>query len=129
LFDSEAEVVHLLAAFHGRSGNQDVRFGARTCCHALHDGIGGVGFGSEDEEDFVVLEVEFGQRGQVAFQARLKAFTGAQQSRPGRIKAGVGHIAPARIIEPLQALQKQIEAERDLQNRQYVKSGFHVFPA
>jgi len=73
--------------------------------------------------------VELCEGGEVALQPGLEAFAGAQDGCSRRVEACVGRVAAARVVHPLQTLQEQIEPESDLQDRQNVKSGFHVFPA
>ncbi len=67
LFDREAEIVHFFAAISGAPAIKRA-LSPRTCGNAIHDRMSGVGFGREHEEDFVVLVIEFGERGEVAFK-------------------------------------------------------------
>lgn len=125
MLDGEAEIVHFFAAIDGRAGDQNVRFRPRACGNAIHDRVSGVGLGREYEEDFVVLVIEFGERREVAFQARLEAFAGTEHGGARRVEARVGHGPPACVVEPLQGLQDEIESKGDLEDRKNVKGGFH----
>ena len=62
-------------------------------------------------------------------EAGLETFAGADHGGARRIKAGIRHRAAARVVQPLQTLQEEIESYRDLQDGENVKGGFHVFRA
>jgi len=108
LLDGDAQVVDLFTAIFRRTRDDHVGGNARSGSDALDDGVGGIFFGSEDEEDFVVLMVKLAKRDQIAFEARLHSLARTDNRGARREEAGVGAQAAAHVGEPFDALPKQV---------------------
>ena len=95
LLDRRAQIVHFLAAPRRFSCNQHM--GLHPCIrgdlfHNAHRGIGG---GSKDEENLVVLPVELCKRYEIGFEARLHPLAWAKHRYARRIESLPGRCASA----------------------------------
>src|ERR1051326_5357334 len=71
LLNRSAKIVDLFSRILRRAGDDEVRLAPRLGHNAFHDTGGGVGFGRENEKNFVVLVIELAKSGEVAFESRL----------------------------------------------------------
>ena len=77
------EIIHFFAAFL-RSAREDyMSFSAGLRCNALHDAGGRIGFGRQNKKHFIVLMVEFAERGEISFQPGFDSLAWAQHRGSG----------------------------------------------
>ena len=77
MLDGRAKIVDLFPAFLRSARDDHVSLSSRLGCNAIHDIRGRIGFGGEDEEYFVILMVEFTERGEVSFKTGFDALAWA----------------------------------------------------
>ena len=83
-------------------------------------------FRSDDEEDFIILVVEFAERDKIAFEAGFHSTARAEHSGARGIKARIGFEPFLDVGKPENGLPEQIGTGSDLKDRQDHKQRFHV---
>ena len=118
LFDAYAKIVDLFAAICGLAGDDHVGLHPGRSGDPFDGRISRVLFRSQDEEDFVVLMVEFTEGDEIPLEARFHAPARAEHGGARRIETRIGVQAEAHIEEPLNPLPEQEDASRDLSDGQ-----------
>src|SRR5216683_7764241 len=93
---------------------------------ALYGAVGGIRGRGEDEEDFVIVVLKFGQSRQVALEPWFHALARTQHRRARRVESGVAAESASRVRQPLQALPHQVHAYANLHDGQAIKESLHV---
>ena len=118
LFDAHAKIVDLFATICGLAGDDHVGLHPRGSGDPFDGRVSGVLFGSQDEEDFVVLMVEFTEGYEIPLEARFHAAARAEHGGARRIETRVGMQAQAHVEEPLKPLPEQEDASNNLSDGQ-----------